>query len=251
MSKFEERDFAAVPGECWIASRAVPIVRDQVLPKTPSTSVEPGVDGRVHSIGSVVADASVAASTDADGLRLLLRPFSCRLLASIVEQGPPPHELFVEGWLSTDESVGHSHAQAVEIHFRFGEREPRTQSSSMLEGAGIPERIHGSATFLKSNLEQLVTVADVARTVAMSERNFLRRFRQQFGMTPSEYLLQTRLEKSCQLLVESELPVDKIARRCGMTSGSRLAKIFRKRFGMSPTEYRLRNRKSERALMQA
>jgi transcriptional regulator GlxA family with amidase domain len=82
----------------------------------------------------------------------------------------------------------------------------------------------------------------------MSERNFLRHFRQQFRVTPSEYLLQARLEKSCHLLVESELPVDKIARRCGMTSGTRLAKIFRKRYGMSPTEFRLQNGVTQRTL---
>ncbi|MEM5369636.1 helix-turn-helix transcriptional regulator [Paraburkholderia azotifigens] len=222
MSKFEGKDSGFVTGQYSVDLGAVPMV----------------------------TDSSVLVSANADGLRLLLRPFSCRLLASVVRQGPPPYEMFVEGWLSTEGSAEHC-TQAVEIHFRFGERAAHTQWDSASDEAGIPERIHSSATFLKSNLEHLITVADVARTVAMSERNFLRRFRQEFGMTPSEYLLQTRLQKSCQLLVESELPVDKIARRCGMTSGTRLAKIFRKRFGMSPTEYRLQNGKSPRALVEA
>jgi transcriptional regulator GlxA family with amidase domain len=45
------------------------------------------------------------------------------------------------------------------------------------------------------------------------------------------------------LLTDSELPVDKIARRSGMGNGDRLAKIFRKRLLISPTEYRTQSRR--------
>jgi transcriptional regulator GlxA family with amidase domain len=70
----------------------------------------------------------------------------------------------------------------------------------------------------------------------------LRRFRQQIGTPPSEYLLRARLDRSRRLLADSDLPVDKIARRSGMGNGSQLAKLFRKRFGVSPTEFRRRAR---------
>jgi transcriptional regulator GlxA family with amidase domain len=51
----------------------------------------------------------------------------------------------------------------------------------------------------------------------------------------------------CRLLIETDLPVDKIARRIGMANGDRLAKIFRKRLSVSPTEYRLQNRQAQAA----
>jgi len=86
-------------------------------------------------------------------------------------------------------------------------------------------------------------VADAARVAAMSERNFLRRFKAQVGLTPSEYLLRARLDASCMLLSATDLPVDKIARRCGTWSGDGLAKIFRKRLSISPTQYRLAGRR--------
>ena len=76
----------------------------------------------------------------------------------------------------------------------------------------------------------------------MSERNFLRRFKMETGITPSDYLLQARLAVACTLLTDSELPVDKIARRSGMGNGDRLAKIFRRRLLISPTEYRMQSR---------
>ncbi len=58
------------------------------------------------------------------------------------------------------------------------------------------------------------------------------------GLAPSQYLLQVRLDMVCRLLADTDLPVDKIARRCGIGGGERLAKIFRKHLNLSPTEYR-------------
>ena len=55
--------------------------------------------------------------------------------------------------------------------------------------------------------------------------------------------LHERLAATCSLLTESELPVDKIARRTGMGNGDRLAKVFRKRMRISPTEFRIQSRR--------
>ncbi|HEY2023285.1 helix-turn-helix domain-containing protein, partial [Paraburkholderia sp.] len=60
-------------------------------------------------------------------------------------------------------------------------------------------------------------------------------------MTPSDYLQNARLRLSCRMLVESQLPVDKIARRCGIGSGGQLAKLFRRHLSITPTDYRLNN----------
>ena len=81
----------------------------------------------------------------------------------------------------------------------------------------------------------------------MSERNFLRLFKREMGVTPSQYLLRARLNLSCELLVRSDLPIDKIARRVGLTNGERLSKVFRKQFSMSATEYRYRKKSGDTA----
>ena len=102
---------------------------------------------------------------------------------------------------------------------------------------------------MRENYGRPISVAKAAQVAAMSERSFLRRFKSQMGLTPSEYLLRARLDASCLLLVATDLPVDKIARRCGVSSGDGLAKIFRKRLAISPTEYRIaeRRRTSQRS----
>ncbi|SAL34763.1 MULTISPECIES: GlxA family transcriptional regulator [Caballeronia] len=109
--------------------------------------------------------------------------------------------------------------------------------------ASAGDKIRAAARWLQDNCERPISVVDAAQVAAMSERNFLRRFKIEMGITPSDYLLQARLAVTCALLTDSELPVDKIARRSGMGNGDRLAKIFRKRLLISPTEYRMQSRR--------
>ena len=105
----------------------------------------------------------------------------------------------------------------------------------------VSEQITASARWLEANVERPVSIDDAAQVAAMSERNFLRRFKSEIGMTPSDYLQRARLNMSCKMLVESSLPVDKVARRCGVNSGAQLARLFRKYLSTTPTEYRARN----------
>jgi transcriptional regulator GlxA family with amidase domain len=100
------------------------------------------------------------------------------------------------------------------------------------------DKIHESARWIREHFGEAISIADAAKVAAMSNRNYLRRFRSEFGVTPQQYLMDTRFKFICRLLVESDLPVEKIARRCGMGNGDRLGRHFRIRYGMSPTQYR-------------
>lgn len=108
--------------------------------------------------------------------------------------------------------------------------------------AGTTEKILESARWIRENYSNPISVAQAAEAAAMSTRNYPRRFKSVLGVTPSEYLTRTRFEIVCRLLVETDLPVDKIARRCGMGNGNRLGRFFRTRFGVSPMVFRVQNR---------
>ena len=100
------------------------------------------------------------------------------------------------------------------------------------------DKIHESTRWMRENFGSDISVSDAAAVAAMSVRNYLRRFKSEFGVTPLEYLMQLRFEAICSMLVGTKMPVDKIARRCGMGNGDRLGRQFRKRYGVSPTVYR-------------
>ncbi|MDY7804176.1 helix-turn-helix domain-containing protein [Burkholderia stagnalis] len=103
---------------------------------------------------------------------------------------------------------------------------------------GSTKRIRGIARWIRENCDQSLSISDAAHLASMSERNFQRHFKLEMGMPPSEYLLSARLELACLLLTESDLPVDKVARRVGLACGDRLAKLFRQHLAISPSEYR-------------
>jgi len=102
----------------------------------------------------------------------------------------------------------------------------------------VSEKIQASARWLEANGNHPVIIGQAAKAAAMSSRNFLRRFKAEMGVTPSSYLLCLRLDMCCRLLAGTTLPADKIARRCGLGCGGRLAKLFRKHFGTTTTDYR-------------
>lgn len=108
----------------------------------------------------------------------------------------------------------------------------------------VQEKIRASAVWLHENCDRTITVADAVHAAVMSSRSFSRHFKRELGVTPSEYLLRARLELVCRMLTETDLPVEKIARRCGVGGGDRLGKIFRKIFRQSPTEYRQGSRRT-------
>jgi transcriptional regulator GlxA family with amidase domain len=108
--------------------------------------------------------------------------------------------------------------------------------------APLTDRIQAAAEWLKTHSDQPISIADAARVAMMSERNFLRRSSAEIGLSPSDYLLKVRLDMSCRLLVETDLPVDKIARRCGISKGGQLSKLFRTYLATTPTTYRASGR---------
>jgi transcriptional regulator GlxA family with amidase domain len=98
--------------------------------------------------------------------------------------------------------------------------------------------IQEAAHWLRAHCTERVAIAEIAGRVAMSERNFLRRFKREIGLRPSEFILRARLEQACELLFSTDLPLDKIARRAGFGRGDRMARLFRQHLALSPLAYR-------------
>jgi transcriptional regulator GlxA family with amidase domain len=137
-----------------------------------------------------------------------------------------------------EEDLGAEIARQVADRVEPSEETPFTAGVRESSSVRVSEKIQASARWLEANGDRNIAIDDAAQVVAMSERNFLRRFKVEMGLTPSDYLLSVRLDMSCRLLLETDLPVDKIARRCGIGSGGQLAKLFRKHLATTPTEYR-------------
>ncbi|TCF96459.1 hypothetical protein BZM26_37595 [Paraburkholderia strydomiana] len=100
------------------------------------------------------------------------------------------------------------------------------------------EKVRLAARWLQDNFRHPIAVADAAAVAGMNGRSFAQHFQRELGVAPSVYLLNLRLHIARQLLVETKLPVDEIARRSGMSSGVHLARNFRLHMKILPSEYR-------------
>ncbi|MFB7057267.1 GlxA family transcriptional regulator [Streptomyces vinaceus] len=106
----------------------------------------------------------------------------------------------------------------------------------------VPEPTVATTTATRAwaleRLAEPVTLAELAAHARMSLRTFTRRFRDEVGMTPVQWLTVQRLEVARQLLESSDLPVDLVAHRSGFGSANSLRQHMRTALGISPIAYR-------------
>ncbi|WP_186248744.1 MULTISPECIES: helix-turn-helix domain-containing protein [unclassified Burkholderia] len=138
--------------------------------------------------------------------------------------------------------LGDSAAQEIASNMLRPVEQRYTQSMWAFRELSASPSIRMSAQRLRAQSVNRISIANAAQAAAMSERNFLRRFKKEIGVTPTEFVQHVRLERACHMLIHTTLPADKVARRTGFGSGERLAKLFRPRMLMSPTEFRVTDR---------
>jgi transcriptional regulator GlxA family with amidase domain len=92
--------------------------------------------------------------------------------------------------------------------------------------------------WMLENLDQPLTVDEMAHKAAMSPRTFARRFRAVTGTTPRQWLLTQRVILAQRLLETTDEPVEHIASRCGFGSAAGLRAHFQREVNTSPLAYR-------------
>lgn len=95
--------------------------------------------------------------------------------------------------------------------------------------------------YIDENYERGITVAETANYVFLSQGYFTRAFRDEFGVSPMNYLMKKRITKACELLSNPEIKVSGIAAQAGFSSPQRFNVAFKKQIGMTPLEYRKTN----------
>lgn len=105
-----------------------------------------------------------------------------------------------------------------------------------------PEQIDGTLAPLlewaTARLGEPMTIEDLAARAGLSPRTLARRFTDQLGISPGQWLLAQRIAAARELLESSELPVDAVARRVGLSSATNLRRRFLAALGTTPGAYR-------------
>ena len=106
---------------------------------------------------------------------------------------------------------------------------------------GLPsQKLRTAIAYINDNLEQNISLTEIATAVQMSSHYFATLFKQSVGVAPHQYLTQCRIERAKQLLQKQTLSVLQVSHLVGFQSQSHFAKVFRKHVGTTPKLYQHR-----------
>lgn len=91
---------------------------------------------------------------------------------------------------------------------------------------------------IEDELDQIVSLQQLADVAGLSIPHFCRAFKQAFGCAPYEYVIQRRIARSKEFLRGSGRSITDIALSCGFSSSSHFANVFRRSVGTTPAQYR-------------
>jgi AraC family transcriptional regulator len=111
-------------------------------------------------------------------------------------------------------------------------------SMPVTRGGLAPWQLRRTKEMMCSRLDQAVPLAELARAVNLSPGHFVRAFKQSTGQPPHRWLVEQRIEKAKQLLVNTSLSLAEIALACGFADQSHFGRVFSRVTHTSPGAWR-------------
>jgi len=100
------------------------------------------------------------------------------------------------------------------------------------------KRIELVMEYMSHHFQDIVTLAEVAKLVNMTEVSFSRFFKNKTGITFVESLLEMRLGHASRMLIDTSDSVSEIAYHCGFNNISNFNRLFKSRKSCTPKEFR-------------
>lgn len=102
----------------------------------------------------------------------------------------------------------------------------------------IQIRLQKLLRFIQENYHKPISLGEVAASAGISRSEAERCFKRYHACSPMNYVIQYRLRRAQELLLNSALSVKEISFQCGFRDSSYFVKVFRKHLGQTPAEYR-------------
>lgn len=145
------------------------------------------------------------------------------------------------------ERIGHEAATLLD-RMLAGENPPRRPL--LLPPLGVVARrssdaldiddadVAAAVRFIRENSHRPLCVADVLAAVLVSRRSLERRFLAILQRGLADEIRRAHLERACELLTRTEMPLWEVARCSGFSSGAHLSVVFRQQMGLTPRDFR-------------
>jgi transcriptional regulator GlxA family with amidase domain len=142
-------------------------------------------------------------------------------------------------WVEEDcgASLAHEAARELVLFLRRPGGQPQV-SVSLASQASEMSSIRELQIWIAEHLEARLSIEDLAERMAMSVRNFERVFTREVGTTPSQVVLQTRVEAARRQLERTDRGLKQVASSTGFASVDVMRRAFVRLLGITPRRYR-------------
>lgn len=171
------------------------------------------------------------------GLECLRRPFCARSGRALRRRLS-----MLADWLVTLEATDPLALPLAELLLRAVAQAPATEGEAVAADAGSLKRLRPAIERLRLNPASAPGAEQAAALCALSQAYFSRRFKQQVGMSWSDYVREHRLQLASRRLLETDQSSAAIAEALGFSTPSHFGELFLRRFGATPNGYRRAHR---------
>lgn len=116
------------------------------------------------------------------------------------------------------------------------------QSRVVIEQSGKAhkgnDKVKQMMIYIHEHYGDKITIAELAASAFLSERECYRVFHEYLHMTPVDYIQSYRLQAACQMLARGNESITEISHVCGLGSSSYFGKVFREYAHCTPSQYR-------------
>lgn len=171
----------------------------------------------------------------------------CRLLITAIAEAASHGRL--RATADRGKQAGLALEQGYEQQAIVAAMEQLMQEAAPVEHDGSPSSPQQLAQQIKSYIEdhykEELTLQKLSQRFYINASYCSHLFKEKTGMNISEFLLAKRLEKAKELLIQTEYPLERIARMVGYSNDKYLIRIFKKAAGCTPQAYRQSKRNHE------
>ena len=180
--------------------------------------------------------------------------FSHKYIGPVISEGAQSHVVFrasetpeVASWIQQAVASARTEQDGFEFTVRDAlshavylvwDKMGRPKRGRASETVAESGRLNAMCMYVKDHLGEHVTVADIAAAAKVSERECLRFFKKNLGVSPARYVALQRLSRAASLLVCDGASVSSIAEEVGFATAGYFAKAFKEEYGCTPSEYR-------------
>lgn len=140
--------------------------------------------------------------------------------------------------VNDDPEVAHHCLERVTLMLRPLVADDGLGTDEFALGGLAPWQLRLVCNHIADRLAYRITIQELAAIAHLSASHFTRAFKASVGCPPHSFILQQRIERAKELMLQTSEPLCQIALICGLSDQSHLSRTFRMHEGCSPAAWR-------------